>query len=99
MAMEKVLVTGGAGFIGSRLVSRLCQEDVDVLVVDVLHPQVHPGGRPEALPESVSSFLSTWRTGRPGTRCSKFSNRTRLCTWPRRPGQANPCSKQPGTER
>ena len=53
MAMEKVLVTGGAGFIGSRLVSRLSQEDVDVRVVDVLHPQVHQEGPPEGLPDSV----------------------------------------------
>jgi dTDP-L-rhamnose 4-epimerase len=53
MAMEKVLVTGGAGFIGSRLVSRLCAVDVDVLVADILHPQVHGDGRPKALPESV----------------------------------------------
>jgi dTDP-L-rhamnose 4-epimerase len=53
MPMEKVLVTGGAGFIGSRLVTRLCQEDVDVVVVDILHPQVHSGGRPTALPDEA----------------------------------------------
>ena len=56
MPMEKVLVTGGAGFIGSRLVTRLCQEGIDVVVVDVLHPQVHSGGRPSALPEAATLF-------------------------------------------
>ena len=53
MAPERVLVTGGAGFIGSRLVSRMCQEGIEVLVVDVLHPQVHQKGRPSSLPEAV----------------------------------------------
>jgi dTDP-L-rhamnose 4-epimerase len=56
MPMEKVLVTGGAGFIGSRLVTRLCQERLDVVVADVLHPQVHSGGRPGSLPEAVTLF-------------------------------------------
>ena len=56
MPMEKVLVTGGAGFIGSRLVTRLCQEGIDVVVVDVLHPQVHAGGRPDALPDTATLF-------------------------------------------
>ena len=56
MPMEKVLVTGGAGFIGSRLVTRLCQEGIDVVVVDILHPQVHTGGRPDALPSSATLF-------------------------------------------
>ena len=56
MPMEKVLVTGGAGFIGSRLVTRLCEEHIEVVVVDVLHPQVHPGGRPNALPDAATLF-------------------------------------------
>ena len=54
MQTWKVLVTGGAGFIGSRLVSKLCQEGMEALVADVLHPQVHQGGRPSALPESAN---------------------------------------------
>ena len=56
MPMEKVLVTGGAGFIGSRLVTRLCHEGIEVVVADVLHPQVHSGGRPDALPEAATLF-------------------------------------------
>src|SRR5258708_5111219 len=51
--MEQVLVTGGAGFIGSRLASRLSEDGADVLVADILHPQVHEGGRPESLAASV----------------------------------------------
>ena len=56
MPLEKVLVTGGAGFIGTRLVTRLCQEGIEVVVADVLHPQVHSGGRPDALPEAATLF-------------------------------------------
>jgi dTDP-L-rhamnose 4-epimerase len=41
---ELVLVTGGAGFIGSHTVDRLLAEGFSVRVVDNLHPQVHPGG-------------------------------------------------------
>jgi dTDP-L-rhamnose 4-epimerase len=37
----KVLVTGGAGFIGSRSVLRLLQEGHECVVLDNLHPQVH----------------------------------------------------------
>ena len=37
----KVLVTGGAGFIGSHLVDRLRAEGADVRVVDNLDPQAH----------------------------------------------------------
>ncbi len=40
--MARVLVTGGAGFIGSHLVDGLVARGDDVLVVDSLTPQVHP---------------------------------------------------------
>lgn len=40
--MSKILVTGGAGFIGVGLVRRLSSDGHEVTVADYLHPQVHP---------------------------------------------------------
>lgn len=40
-SMKRVLITGGAGFIGSRLAARLLAIGVDVAVVDNLCEQVH----------------------------------------------------------
>jgi dTDP-L-rhamnose 4-epimerase len=37
----RILVTGGLGFIGSRIVGRLLQRGDEVVVLDNLHPQVH----------------------------------------------------------
>jgi dTDP-L-rhamnose 4-epimerase len=44
-----VLVTGGAGFIGSHLVDSFLAGGYRVRILDALLPQVHPKGRPEYL--------------------------------------------------
>ena len=41
---DLVLVTGGAGFIGSHTVDRLLHRGYAVRIFDRLHPQVHPSG-------------------------------------------------------
>src|SRR5947199_5862796 len=49
-----VLITGGAGFIGSHLADRLLADGHDVRALDNLEPQVHPGSeRPEYLAADV----------------------------------------------
>ena len=51
-----VLITGGAGFIGSALARRLVKAGYDVAVMDVLHPQVHGETIVIDLPPSVRFF-------------------------------------------
>lgn len=53
-APGRVLVTGGAGFIGSTLAAELSDRAEAWVALDNLHPQVHPGSRPPRdLPDSV----------------------------------------------
>ena len=51
-----ILITGGAGFIGSALARRLVNADYDVAVMDVLHPQVHGDLAAIDLPPAVHLF-------------------------------------------
>ncbi|CAJ1587166.1 NAD-dependent epimerase/dehydratase family protein [[Mycobacterium] wendilense] len=53
---RSVLITGGAGFIGSALSARLVQAGYEVAVMDILHPQVHAGGGELDLPAAVRVF-------------------------------------------
>ncbi len=60
----RVLVTGGAGFIGSHLVDALLQRGYVVRVVDNLEPRVHPRGCPDYLAKEVEFCVGDLRDKR-----------------------------------
>jgi dTDP-L-rhamnose 4-epimerase len=51
--VDRVLITGGAGFIGSHLADELLAAGYSVRALDVLVDQVHEGARPEYLSDDV----------------------------------------------
>ena len=58
-ALGRVLVTGGAGFIGCALSQQLADRAERWVVVDSLHPQVHASGeRPAALHEAAELVVA-----------------------------------------
>jgi len=64
----KVLVTGGAGFIGSHTVDLLIDKGFDVVILDNLEPQVHGGQKPNYLNPKAKFVLGdttnseTWKS-------------------------------------
>ncbi|HRJ84147.1 MAG TPA: SDR family NAD(P)-dependent oxidoreductase [Ignavibacteria bacterium] len=59
--MEKVLVTGGAGFIGSHTVDRLLKIGYDVRILDNLQKPVHLKGKPDYIPKEAEFILGDVR--------------------------------------
>jgi dTDP-L-rhamnose 4-epimerase len=57
---KKVLVTGGAGFIGSHLVDNLIAKGHQVKILDSLEPQVH-AGKPDYLNPNAEFILGDVR--------------------------------------
>ena len=59
---KQVLITGGAGFVGSHVADGLLRAGHSVRVLDSLTPQVHPGGeRPEYLSREVELVVGDVR--------------------------------------
>jgi dTDP-L-rhamnose 4-epimerase len=59
--MARVLVTGGAGFIGSHTCDRLLERGYEVRALDCLQPRVHPQGRAQWLSRDVELVVDDVR--------------------------------------
>ncbi len=58
----RVLVTGGAGFIGSHIADRLLEEGYKVRIMDNLEERVHRDGTPNHIPEGAEFIQGDMRS-------------------------------------
>ncbi|HKT23770.1 MAG TPA: NAD-dependent epimerase/dehydratase family protein [Terriglobales bacterium] len=61
MRAKKILITGGAGFVGSHLADALLEAGHEVRVFDILSPQVHRSGAPDYLSPEVELMAGDMR--------------------------------------
>lgn len=57
----RVLVTGGAGFIGSHMVDALLDRGYEVRILDSLEKPVHQKGKPDYIPDEAEFLLGDVR--------------------------------------
>ncbi len=58
---RRILITGGAGFVGSHVADELLRRGHEVRIFDNLTPQVHPHGWPDYLPQDVGRMKGDMR--------------------------------------
>ena len=57
MKYKSILITGGAGFIGSHLTDHLIRQGYKVRIMDNLHSQIHPSGKPPEYFNKKAQFI------------------------------------------
>ena len=90
----RVLVTGGAGFIGSHLVDRLLASGHEVRILDSLDPQVHDGV-PEYLAPDAELVVGDVRDRAVVDRCLATPMRSSIS--PRRSAWGSRCTRSSAT--
>ena len=63
MEKNKILITGGAGFIGSHTVDALVAKGYQVRILDNLSKPVHLKGKPDYIPDEVEFIQGDVRNG------------------------------------
>ena len=92
---ERILVSGGAGFIGSHLVDALVARGHAVAVFDNLDPQVHGPLREQGRWPAYANPGAEYILGDVRDRdalAGRWMGSTSSTTWPRPPGSASRCT-------